>query len=240
MTLGLYGDSFVCSGNLHAWTHVLKNSHGYDITNHGWPGTGIDYSYHKFITTHHKFEKVLFVAANIHRGTIFEPLNGHMRSLDENIDRLKVRGLYGLPEGYTWMSDALTGGPMSELDKKYVKIKSLERRHYGFSNELLKYNAMVSHVKLLRPDVKFVYAFDRFDSKVFWNIPQIDMKKFKTENESLLKRPCHMSEEQNIQVAHYMDMWLKDELDFNITLDPNVLETYYTASENLEQAGLTL
>ena len=109
---------------------------------------------------------------------------------------------------------------------------------------------MVSHVKLLRPDVKLVHAFATFTNRNMMSISHLDVKssrssippyKFLQYSDcyETADRVHHMSKQQNVEVAEYMHLWLKGKLDFNDTLGNNV-EKYYTKSKTLEIAGLAL
>ena len=239
MKLGLYGDSFVGTKNLSSWTYLLQNTYDYDTTNYGFPGTGLDFSYYHFLKTHENYEKIIFVAANIYRGTVFSKLDNRGVSLTDNINMLSFDGVYGLYNGYEKMSEYLTGKkPTTEL-KKYTNNKLIEWAEYGFSNEILKYNAMISHIKLLRPDIHFVYAFNVFDDNAFWNISQLDMTKFNTQLESN-NRANHMNYRQNEQVAYYMHQWLNGEIDFNDTLSEDKIREHYYISQTFEESGLIL
>lgn len=239
MKLGLYGDSFVGTKNLSSWTYLLQNDYGYDTTNYGFPGTGLDFSYYHFLKTHEHHEKIIFVAANPYRGTIFSKLDDRGFSLIDNINKLSIEGVYGLYDGCEKMSEYLTGKkPTSEI-KKYMQNKISDWDNYGFSNELLKYNAMISHIKLLRPDIHFVYAFNVFVDNAFWNISQLDMNKFNTPLESN-NRANHMNYKQNEQVAWYMHQWLIGANDFNDTLCDNKIKEHYYTAQTFEESGLIL
>lgn len=239
MKLGLYGDSFVGSKNLSSWTNLLRVDYDYDVTNYGFPGTGLDFSYYHFLKTHADHEKIVFVAANIYRGTIFSKIENYGVSLYDNINQLEIQGVYGLYNGYDTMSEILTGNKFSSDANRYLNNKFVEWAEYGYGNEILKYNAMTSHIKMLRPDVHFVYAFNNFDDRAFWNISQLDMVKFKTERETN-NRPNHMSYKQNKQVANYMHQWINGEIDFNDTLSSNDIQKYYYTSDTFEESGLVL
>jgi hypothetical protein len=238
-SLGLYGDSFVGTRNLSSWTNVLHTKYNYDVTNYGFPGSGLDYSYYHFIKTQHNHEQVIFVAANIYRNSVFKYLDTMNSTVEDCIDQLSFDGIYGSYEGYEKMSGILTGQPLDSKIKKYISNKLEEWAAYGFSNELLKYNAMISHIKLLRPDIHFVYAFNVFDPRAFWNISQLDMKKYHTQRESNL-RANHMTLIQNLEVAHNMDCWLSGKMDFNDTLLPDCVMNYYSTASSVEESGLIL
>lgn len=237
--MGLYGDSFVGTRNLSSWTNLLQVTYGHTVTNHGFPGTGLDFSYYHFLKTHEQFDKVIFVAANIYRGTIFSEMNIYGSDIDANIHQLKIEGIYGLYTGYALMTEQLTGNKLSSRNSLYSDTKFSEWAEYGYSNEILKYNAMISHIKMLRPDIHFVYAFNMFDEKAFWNISQLDMLKFNTQIETN-NRPNHMSYKQNEQVAKYMHKWVIGEIDFNETLRSENIENYYSVSETFEESGLLI
>ena len=237
MKLGLYGDSFVGTKNLSSWTYLLQNYYDYDTANYGYTGTGLDFSYHHFLKTHERYEKIIFVATNTHRGTIFSKLDVSGISLSDNINKLSIEGVYGIYDGCEKVSEHLSGKKPTPEIKKYIEDKINDWDMYGFSNELLKYNAMISHIKLLRPDVHFVYSFNEFDDNAFWNITKLDMDKFNTTIESN-NRANHMNYKQNEQVAWYMHQWLIGAIDFNVTLSNDVIKEYYYTAQTFEESGL--
>ncbi len=237
INLGIYGDSFVKSNNLTAWANLLHRDYNYDVTNHGYPGTGLDYSYYKFLTTHMNHDKIIFFVSSIYRVTVFKNSKLTHESLDDSINDLTVEGIYTLNTEYPEMSEKLTGFQLSAESKKYIDNKLYEWLTFDYSNELLKYHSMISHIRCIRPDIHIVYSFDMFNKNAMYNISMIDISKFNVSSETT-SRICHMNYIQNQQVADYMNQWLIGKNDFNITLDPKHVHEFYSEAATLEEAGL--
>ncbi len=244
--VGIYGDSFVGSINddhekitdVNSWTYKLHQDYGHKITNYGFAGTGVDYSYYHFLKTHHLHEKIIFVAANIFRGTLFIHENSQtITGIEESITNLKVSGIYGLYGEVKGITSHMNGIKTTNTSKRYIENKFLDWAYSGYSNEILSYYSMISHIKMLRPDVYFVYAFDLFDEKCLWNITKLDAEKFQTYNETS-RRTNHMSRTQNEEVAKYVNSWIDDNFDFPNSLHPLNTRNYYTISNDIHQSGL--
>lgn len=245
--IGVYGDSFVATANndfkktidAQSWTYLLKQKYNHFVANYGYAGTGIDYSYYHFINTHSAHDKVIFVAANIFRGTTFSIKNQFQlhSPIEDQIKNIKVSGIYGLYGHKKGVTDHVNGNVTTQISKNYINSKFEDWAENEYSNELLKYYSMISHIKLIRPDVYFIYAFNTFSTNCFYNISMLDMEKFGTFKETT-SRTNHMSVEQNKQVAKYMNDWVQDKFDFTETLNPAQISKYYTVSNTVQESGL--
>ena len=241
-SVAIYGDSFAESHfdvpNTN-WARLLEKNYGYSVDNYAHGGTGLDFSYMNFLKTHEKYKNIIFVASHIMRKSMFSLQSDEKtESLMDRINKLNLETIFGSYGSAGVAFEALTGKEPSTVVKQFVDTEIDKWQTYLFANDILSYNAMINHIKLLRPDVKIVYAFDTFAHNCFYNISQLDYKKFHTKKDDVVKRPNHISIVQNQKVAWNMHLWLQNEQDFNITISPDTVKRHYGESETMEEAGL--
>lgn len=243
-TLCIFGDSFSSTQAQHEkqnWASILEKDYSWIIKNYAVGGGGIDYSYWKFLQTHHNHNHIIFVASHIYRKTLFSVTDDiqseNILSCIKKMDVDAVYASYGKIDTALYHINNKITSPDTSITIEHDIEKWVQ---YKFANDILAYHAILTSVKAIRPDAKIIHAFDTFEKNCFYNISTMDYKKFKTKKDQRVTRPNHMSLLQNQQVADNIDKYLTGVLDFNDTLDPNNVNNYYTVSETLEEAGLII
>lgn len=240
MKIGIYGDSFAQSiiwpDDVHSrvgksWSEVLSEK--YDVTNFGMGGSSTYYSYDKFVKSHDKFDKVIFISS--------QP--GRMTLTDDCALKCDFLGDYGRRQ-ITNYDDVLRQlnvvNNTSRDPIDIIKLNTALNYYLYLENrqEQLTINRLYEDAVLnLRPDCLMAPAFINRepDGIPLCHISIMEITHWGDAATELLNthreiRRSHMTEENNLILAGLIDTWIRTGT-FNISLDmfakPNDFQRYF-------------
>ena len=221
--IGIFGDSFGehCSGvndvnirydNQVSWiTNIGTHSHARG-------GTDIQYSFRQFEKHHSKYDQIIFILTHPTRITLF----------DENDNIVRYVG----PGPYVYAQSKIANKRnLFELRDMWKALSGID---IFYSNEsyrnrcILNYNLVVQGITQIRPDVKFLAAFDYLGNPEIPNITsslsdivllEENMMQWKTYRDGDDLRIAHLTEESHIILTKLIKEWLKtDEMFFDFDI----------------------
>lgn len=255
MHIGIYGDSFAV--NYSGWPNYLKKYfNNAKIKIFAVGGTSTNYSYMKFLETHHKHDVVIFIWSSDKRNTLIT------KDFDKN--RYKVHATANTSHEFNFRDKhellsqlKIEQEDIPEFDIKDVDVTWTSHELYSIkkhpTKNILHEIAMRDSVLLKRPDSINIEAFSckEFEPYGMSNIPFTDLCqllvklnvniKFEESNyrDDYQLRPNHLTPKQNEQFANYLYQHVtKKDFDIHKTFsDPR---KYYMMSETLEESGFHL
>mgnify|MGYP003972101433 CR=1 FL=1 len=221
--IGIFGDSFGehCSGvndvnirydNQVSWiTNIGTHSHARG-------GTDIQYSFRQFEKHHSKYDQIIFILTHPMRMTLF----------DENDNIIRYVG----PGPYVYAQSKIANKRnLFELRDMWKALSGID---IVYSNEsyrnrcILNYNLVVQGITQIRPDVKFLAAFDYLGNPEIPNITsslsdivllEENMMQWHTYRDGDDLRIAHLTEESHIILTKLIKEWLKtDEMFFDFDM----------------------
>lgn len=248
MKIAIYGDSFgrEYDGWPKYFNNLVKSS---SIEIFAASSTSADFSYLRFLETHEKFDRVIFLWSSHKRHSL----------VSENKNTLKIKHHISLSIDWT-IEDCLHThklmrqntnlsnyfDPMEENLKKWVVYQHTFMNLYPHNNVLLNI-AMRDSVKLKRPDSINIECFNYRKTKGISNVTLVDMMQLSktlygqcdtlTENHNIRKN--HLTDIQNVEFAKYLHVQFNHK-DFNIHKTFKNPKKYYTMSKTLEESGFSL
>ena len=221
--IGIFGDSFGehCSGiddknirydNQVSWiTNIGTHSHARG-------GTDIQYSFRQFEKHHSKYDQIIFILTHPMRITLF----------DENDNIVRYVG----PGPYVHAQSKIANKRnLFELRDMWKALSDID---IFYSNEsyrnrcILNYNLVVQGITQIRPDVKFLAAFDYLGNPEIPNITsslsdivllEENMMQWHTYRDGDDLRIAHLTEESHIILTKLIKEWLKtDEMFFDFDM----------------------
>ena len=219
--IAIYGDSYATNWNKLIepyWSNILSNQYGYNIHNHAYGGTGLDYSYRKFLQSYENYETIIFVVSHPHRRTVWQMMDGidHDWWVSKNhrqrIGYFQPEFVVGSFDGWETVSKELSGQETKE-QKWYERFLNKTdydniKRRYEYATKLnslakkytetyyLEYHAMIDSILSRHDDVILIPAFDYYDEYGLVNVTRIDWEFYNAKQETE-RRYNHMSKEQN-------------------------------------------
>jgi hypothetical protein len=214
MKIGIFGDSFADDYNMWpshfegvgpSWIDYIRNQN-IEVDNYASGGSGLYYSYEKFISSFEKYDRIIFLVSTPGRITISKNGEyGHWFSLNQVEKELaacfdyekKVR----LNAIYSYF--------------KYVKNDQFDNLvHDMLIERILKTHDKVlmipsfgwSRIQELTPFV----SISEFEA-AFWNLTEV----LPNDKNLYDARKCHMCEENNLMVGEEVFNWIKTD-KFNI------------------------
>ena len=221
MKIGIFGDSFADDYNLWpshfegvgpSWIEYIRDQ-DIEVDNFSFGGSGLYYSYEKFISNFQKYDKIIFLVTTPGRISLeHNEEYGHWYSLTQVQKELKTCFEYNknvrLNAVYSYF--------------KYIKNNNFDNLVQDMLIERISktHNSMLmipsfdhSRIQELMPFVKI----SEFEAS-FWNLTDV-----LPNNENLHDaRKCHMCEENNLMVGEEIFNWIKTD-KFN--LDPKKFKT---------------
>jgi len=188
MKIALYGCSFVNESTAfqknpgRAWSKILKEDYGWNITNFSEHGSGVYYSYLKFKETHEVFDKVIFSESYSDR--IYVP----------NMENTSCKHL----SPTTHKNPALTKNELEIVKSYWTFIHNPKER-----KDMAE--LMENEIKFLRPDALYIKAKEIFAMICSLDHPIMDQI---TENAIIDPRYCHINNLNNIIFASKINDWL--------------------------------
>ena len=216
--IGVYGDSFAVDGK-HSWVNYLRQNLNAKATSYAQLGSDIMYSYSEFYKNYQKHDLNIFVLTDPSRDHVFV----------EQKENILYKNLSNESE-------------LSPIERKIVNATDFKRAWFPKS---WYYRTLAILDSLVYRDKKVITINalnGSYSNSMLFNLQQLDFKKFYTpplrfemENHN---RYCHLSKQQNKELAKYLTMHITEGFDFNQTLLEENLTKYYTISKNKEEAGI--
>jgi hypothetical protein len=217
MKLGIFGDSYGISSVRDndipdlSWVQIIANTGKYTVTNYCIGGSDLWFSYQKFVTHQHEFNKIIFLVTNPHR--VYLP----KVDLFTNFANAKLRA--GLFDG--------------ELKTQYQLAVSYYENLHNFEKDELCHELVVEKIKSIRSDIILYPCFDLpylkdFSLVEITNFEDLalgltsDIRQRFNNNKLRDSRKCHMIGENNLVVANMFMDRLEGK---NTTLSREVLKT---------------
>ena len=232
--IGIFGDSYAATWNKFIepyWSNILLNDYGHNIQNHAYGGTGLDYSYRKFMQSYESYDTIIFVLSHPHRRTIWKMMDGVNYDMwvgkkhIERLSYLQPAFQTGAYEGWETVSKELSGQEtrQQKWHERWTNRDVYEnvKRRYGYAENFnkmmtehpetyyLEYHAMIDSIKSRHDDVILVPAFDYYGEYGLINITRIDWEFYGAVGENEM-RYNHMSREQCETFADLMDQRLRN------------------------------
>lgn len=220
-SIGVYGCSFAYECHHNSWCSVLRERLSTPLTSYGLPGACLMYAYNQFLEHHQEHDLNIFLITEHTRDHVF----------------------FETTDGGAEYKILLEQPAVSDYDRKIAEAHHLKRIYYRPSWDL-RLTAVLDSIRHRDSEVCVINAMTK--NKVFgpnmFDIQELDHKHFYgenilTRNESITRRPCHMSPKQNKEFTEYLIQHLNGEIDIHDTMGDNVSK-HYTLSQTLEEAGL--
>lgn len=262
--IAIYGDSYAANWGTFThpyWSNILQNEYGWNIHNHAYGGTGLDYSYRKFLQSYDTYDTIIFVLSHPHRKTVWNLMDSFphdawiTKTHRQRVGYLMPEIQLGAFDGWETVSKELSGQDSRETkwwerftDKEnYDNVNERFKRATDYNdlqnkyNELnyLEYHAMVDSIKSRHDDVIIIPAFNYYQDSGLFNITQLDWKFYGTNTETG-NRFNHMSREQCETYAYLLHQRLQNKecKKYIEAIDPEYVEQYFKVSMTLHDAGL--
>lgn len=242
MKIGVFGDSYAVAWDTKNpfWSNILRNDYGYTVENHGYGGTGLDYSYHKFMQTYDSYDKIIFVLSHPNRKALYEVDKEHWNWIPfrEKLKYLKLKVATGMYDGWETVTKELSG-KLDRSDK--ADAKAILDQFYKYPHaDFLQYHAMIDSIHYRHDSVYCIPAFDVYEPHGLINISSLDWDAYGTRNEVSHLRFNHMSGEQNYQLAEYINQYLtsNDREAFLKTINTRTVGEYFKPTTSKEISGL--
>lgn len=263
--IGVFGDSYAANWNKFIepyWSNILLNEYGHNIQNHAYGGTGLDYSYRKFMQSYESYETIIFVLSHPHRRTVWELLehtdHNHWvaKKHIERLSYLRPAFQTGAFDGWETVSRELSGQETKEqkwyerfsnkeqygnIKKRYDQAENINRMMRKYPETYyLEYHAIIDSIMSRHDDVILIPAFDYYGECGLVNISRIDWEFYGTSKETET-RYNHMSREHCEIFANLLDQRLRNKecKKWIESIDRKYVEKYYKPSMSLMDAGLT-
>jgi hypothetical protein len=245
MKIAIYGDSF--GREYDGWPKYFANlvkSSSIDIF--AVSSTSADFSYLRFLETHEKYDRIIFLWSSNKRSSL----------VSENPNTLKINHHISLSCDWTLENCFETQllmfknkplrkyfPELNENLKKWTVYQHQFMNLYPHNNVLLNL-AMRDSVKLKRPDSINVECFNFRKTKGITNVTLVDMMQFSKKMfgqcfflaEDFNVRKNHLTYVQNIEFAKYMHIQFERK-DFDIHKTFKNPKKYYTMSKTYEDSG---
>jgi len=217
--LGIFGDSFAFTSNVDAgptWVTYLENE--FIIQNFSVPGSGIYFSYKKFMNQIYrtKYDKIIFIVSSVDRlwlGNLFK----------ENSEYNYLNHIVSASEAVQYQEIIQKNFP----DNFIAKNKMLAAANYfkyiqNTEEDELATMTMLSKIKDLKPDVLFINAFNQNPDiteivnheNSLKNIVEMENEAMNLSTKDLYgltdKRPCHITIENNKILGTKVLEWLSN------------------------------
>lgn len=245
MKIAIYGDSF--GREFDGWpkyfSHLIKEK---SIEIFAASSTSPDFSYLRFLETHEKYDRIIFLWSSYKRHSL----------VSENENTLKINHHTSISSDWSLENCFETHrlmfnqkhlrnyfNPMDENLKKWMAYTHTFMNLYPHNNVLLNI-AMRDSVKLKRPDSINIECFNYRKTKGIFNVTLVDMMQLSktlygecgliAEDHNVRKN--HLTDIQNVEFAKYLHVHFNNK-DFDIHKTFKNPKKYYTMSKTLEESG---
>ena len=226
--IGIFGDSYGHENKGDGWPTILGGMYKEEFENFALSGTSIPYSYDLLCEKDlSKYSKVIFVAT--------EPRRLHFIDKKTNKELLwngrDVKGSLGINNFKNYSSYENTN-PLSSSDKKILRyqraINAMYPDTWDSMAQAMKNDVLRSHKNILLLDIYELVNISQLDKpcEAWWET-----------YEETSERTCHMSTQQNIELAGYIKDYFDNGFDIHGILNPINTKEYFTTSKSIEEAG---
>jgi hypothetical protein len=226
--IGIFGDSYGHENKGDGWPTILGGMYKEEFENFALSGTSIPYSYDLLCEKDlSKYSKVIFVAT--------EPRRLHFIDKKTNKELLwngrDVKGSLGINNFKNYSTYENTN-PLSSSDKKILRyqraINAMYPDTWDSMAQAMKNDVLRSHKNILLLDIYELVNISQLDKpcEAWWET-----------YEETSARTCHMSTQQNIELAGYIKDYFDNGFDIHGILNPINTKEYFTTSKSIEEAG---
>lgn len=261
--VAIFGDSYACNWGTHAhpyWSNILQNTHGWFIHNHAYGGTGLDYSYKKFMESYDNYDIIIFVLSHPHRRTIWELVEGFPydawldKTNRQRYNYLSPAMQTGMFDGFETVSRELSGqetrktkwyerftnSDYKNINNRYRIASSMNKVNRKYPETgYLEYHAMIDSIHARHDNVIMVPAFSYYQEESLFNVTKLDWDFYGTQKETA-NRYNHMSREQNIIFADLLNQRMQNDKcrKWKESLSSEHVGEYFNVSTTMHDAGL--
>lgn len=161
--IGIFGDSFAAQSNEKSWVYILKSLMNAEIENHAMAASSLQYSIDLFLKNHSKYDKIVFLTTHVPRLTL--TIDCVSKTESSNLLLTHWAGLgqveYAL-NGYTSANNMI-----DKIFDYFVWIAGDASQQIYHD---ITYNAYLSYIKSIRPDVILVPCFSTNKSDYYKEI----------------------------------------------------------------------
>lgn len=227
MNIGIYGDSYAAChklGNGVPWFTMLTKNFNIEATSYGVAGSSLYYSYKKFIETHHKYKKIVFLTTGPYRVNLPIPQEYIQRDARlehvnqfENFESIVKSNHNSIP----YLRNLVTA------------VKNYFTYIIDYKKEELFHRMLIKEIKEIRPDALIIPCFyisgaEKWPWKeTLGDVTKIDFNFYNltTEyGENKDKRHCHLNQENNFIFSQMIAEWANNGL-FNFDFKKFTLPT---------------
>jgi hypothetical protein len=228
--IGIFGDSYAHEYKTAGWPTVLSELYNEEFENFAICGSSISYSYELLCKKDlSKYSKVIF--------TFTEPRRLHFIDKKTNKELLwngrDVKGSILINSIKNHSPYNTPVSPISSKEKKVLKYQEYITAMYPDSwdsmAKAMKNDILRSHKNILLLDIYELVNITNLDDQCenWWEYYE----------ESEVERVCHMSIQQNIELAGYIKDYFDNGFDIHGILNPINTKEYFTTSKSIEEAG---
>ena len=226
--IGIFGDSYGHENKGDGWPTILGGMYKEEFENFALSGTSIPYSYDLLCEKDlSRYSKVIFIST--------EPRRLHFIDKKTNKELLwngrDVKGSLGINNFKNYSTYENTN-PLSSSDKKILRyqraINAMYPDTWDSMAQAMKNDVLRSHKNILLLDIYELVNLSQLDKpcEAWWET-----------YEETSARTCHMSTQQNIELAGYIKDYFDNGFDIHGILNPINTKEYFTASKSIEEAG---
>ncbi len=230
--IGIFGDSYGHENKGDGWPTILGGMYKEEFENFALSGTSIPYSYDLLCEKDlSRYSKVIFIST--------EPRRLHFIDKKTNKELLwNGRDYKGSCTVNTYgnLTSYDTAHPLSTLDRQILqyqeRITAMYPDTWDSMAKAMKNDVLRSHTNILLLDIYELVKITNLDNPCeHW---------WETYKELPSRRVCHLSKQQNIELAGYIKDYFDDGFDIHSILRTNQTEHYFTKSNSPEEAGYRL
>ena len=230
--IGIFGDSFAHEHGAIGWPTILSQLSDEPQENFALYGTSLSYSYRKLldnIDRLQEYSKIIFICT--------EP--GRLHLINNSTNHELLYNSRNATESMS-LNNQFKLSKFNISNDEKVNLQVLHAAHtlrvhypdtFDFVNDAVKRAVSSLHDKTLILNTRELANISKLDMKDM--MPAIDIWE-----DPSLGRICHMSHQQNKELARYIKRHFDDGLDVHSTLID--AKTHYTESSTLAQAGLRM
>jgi hypothetical protein len=227
--IGIFGDSYAHEFNTTGWPTILSELYNEQFENFAVSGSSIPYSYDLLCEKDlNRYSKVIFVST--------EPRRLHFIDKKTNKELLwngrDAKGSLAV-NNYKTYSSYEKPNPLSSSDKKILQyqehINAMYPDTWDSMAQAMKNDVLRSHKNILLLDIYELVNITELDNPCeYW---------WETYKETSNGRECHMSIQQNVELAGYIKDYFDNGFDIHGILNPINTKEYFTTSKSIEEAG---
>jgi len=226
--IGIFGDSYAHEFNTAGWPTILSELYNEQFENFAVSGSSIPYSYDLLCEKDlNRYSKVIFIST--------EPRRLHFIDKKTNKELLwngrDVKGSLAVNEYENY--SPYENYTLSSSDKKILqyqeRINAMYPDTWDSMAKAMKNDVLRSHKNILLLDIYELVNISKLDDPCeYW---------WETYKETSNGRECHMSIQQNVELAGYIKDYFDNGFDIHGILNPINTKEYFTASKSIEEAG---